>query len=232
MTTANDPTGMINLVEIMAKLRSPTGCPWDKQQTPISLKPFILEEAYELLEAIDKNNTDDICDELGDNLLQVVFIAQMFKEKNSFTIADVTKAISDKLIRRHPHVFANECASNHTANWDKIKLLERTTKGKGNNLADRIPDNLPALKKATKVAKKIVNVDATINISKVKDTLQQLSRTIATSDSSQNNIATTFGELLFEVVQLANSLQLDSEDILRKKTLDVMLKIDSQNNAT
>ena len=232
MTTANDPTGMINLVEIMAKLRSPTGCPWDKQQTPISLKPFILEEAYELLEAIDKNNTDDICDELGDNLLQVVFIAQMFKEKNSFTIADVTKAISDKLIRRHPHVFANECASNHTANWDKIKLLERTTKGKGNNLADRIPDNLPALKKATKVAKKIVNVDATINISKVKDTLQQLSKTIATSDSSQNNIATTFGELLFEVVQLANSLQLDSEDILRKKTLDVMLKIDSQNNAT
>ena len=232
MTITNDPTGMLNLVEIMAKLRSATGCPWDKKQTPISLKPFILEEAYELLEAIDNNNADDICDELGDNLLQVVFIAQMFKEINSFTIADVTKAISDKLIRRHPHVFGNECASNHTANWDKIKSLERTTKGKGNNLADRIPDNLPALKKATKVAKKIVDADATVNISKVNDTLQQLSKTITTTDSSQDNIATTFGELLFEVVQLANSLQLDSEDILRKKTLDVMTKIDCQNIAT
>ncbi len=228
MTTTNDPTGIINLITIMAKLRSATGCPWDKEQTPESLKPFILEEAYELLEAIDTNNSNDICDELGDVLLQVIFISQMFKEKNIFTIADVTKAISNKLVRRHPHVFGNECASNHTENWNKIKLLERSTKGKGNKLVDRIPNNLPALKKATKVAKKINSTDKAIDIGKINGTLQKLSLVITTPQNCQKDVGETFGELLFEIVQLANSLQLDSEDILRKKTLDVMNEIDTQ----
>ena len=156
----------------------------------------------------------------------------MFKEKELFSLVDVTKAISDKLIRRHPHVFGDDCAANHTANWDRIKLLERSTKGKGNKLADRIPKNLPALKKATKVAKKIIATDNVININKINESLQHLSTTIAIPETSQNDIAETFGDFLFEVVRLANSLQLDSEDILLKKTLDVMTQIDTPKIAT
>ncbi len=214
------------LVETMSTLRSPAGCPWDKDQTPESLKPYILEEAYELIEAIDSEETTEIRDELGDLLLQVIFLAQIYNEKNIFTLADVANSINSKLIRRHPHVFSDASTSDLDALWDEIKQQERTSKGKGNKLVDRIPGNLPALKQATKVAKKTKTANSELNIDKIHDLLDQLTITNDQVDQPPAAVDSILGDLLFGVVQLANSLHLDAEDLLRKKTMKVMTNFD------
>ncbi|MCK4502177.1 MAG: hypothetical protein KAU22_04020, partial [Desulfuromonadales bacterium] len=160
-------------------------------------------------------------------LLQVVFMAQMFSEQNKFGLAEVAESISNKLIRRHPHVFGNANADDHAVRWQKIKQQERAAKGKGNKLADRIPANLPALKKAAKVAKSLDNNLQTIEVDKIHDILRQLSLVTADPIGSKNDLDKLFGNLLFGVVQLGNSLQLDAEDLLRKKTIEVIAEIDN-----
>lgn len=214
------------LVEIMAALRSPDGCPWDQKQTPETLKPYILEEAYELLEAIDTNNTDDIRDELGDLLLQVVFVAQIYKEQNEFGLAEVANSIRKKLIRRHPHVFADADVNKHAQRWEEIKQQERSEQGKGNNLLERIPENLPALKKATKVAKKISTESQPTQVTNLQNHFSSLSQLIAGEDTTTIQLKKVLGEIFFDTVQLANSLDIDAEDLLRKKTMQVMTDSD------
>lgn len=142
------------LLQIMATLRAANGCQWDRKQTPQSLKPYILEEAYELLEAIDTGDPECICDELGDLLLQVVFQAQIFSEADVFSLKDVADSISSKLERRHPHLFAAASHEEHQHRWEEIKQQERAARGQSNKVADRIPNTLPALKRADKALQK------------------------------------------------------------------------------
>lgn len=226
MTTRNLSTEILNLVEIMAKLRSPSGCPWDKKQTPESLKPYIIEEAYELIEAIDSHDTTEIRDELGDLLLQVVFIAQIFSEQKLFGMAEIAHSISSKLIRRHPHVFADADANEHAQRWEEIKRQERSARGRGNKLANRIPVSLPALKKATKVAGEMDNESQEALVHKITQKFSKLSLLTKESVTTKNQLESTLGDIFFQTVQLANTLQLDAEDLLRRKTMKVMTEID------
>ena len=227
MAENNEVKELRRLIDIMAKLRSPAGCPWDQTQTAATLKPYILEEAYELLEAIDRDDTLDIRDELGDLLLQIVFIAQIFNEQKKFNLADVALSISQKMVRRHPHVFADASNDGHARRWEEIKQQERSTRGKGNKLADRIPVNLPALKKATKVAKKIEAENPATQILKIQQIFSELSRLIDDPTIIQEKLEMALGNIFFYTAQLSNSLQIDAEDLLRKKTIQVMTEIDN-----
>ena len=221
----NIPSEILNLVKIMATLRSPAGCPWDKVQTPETLKPYILEEAYELIEAIDHNDSAEICNELGDLLLQVVFIAQIFSEQNKFDLAEVAHSICNKLTRRHPHVFADASADEHAQRWEEIKQQERLEGGKSNKLEDRIPFNLPALKKATKVAKKLNIEKPATHAANIQLNSSSLSKLIEKPAVNKKQYEIALGNLLFNTVQLSHSLQIDAEDLLRKKTMQVMKEI-------
>lgn len=226
MTEINVSTEILNLIEIMVKLRSPSGCPWDKRQTPASLKSCIMEEAYELLEAIDNNNSDEICDELGDLLFQVVFIAQIFSEQKEFGLAEVAHSIGEKLRRRHPHVFADASTDNHAQLWEEAKHRERLKNGKSNKLKDCIPVNLPALKKATKVAKRIKTENQATLISKLQNNSSRLSSLIEEAPEDRKVFETILSNILFNTVQLSHSLKIDAEDLLRQKTIQVMQEID------
>jgi MazG family protein len=227
----NTAAEILKLTEIMATLRSPDGCPWDREQTPESLKPYILEEAYELIEAIDSKDVTEIRDELGDLLLQIIFITQIYSEQNIFGLADVALSISKKMIRRHPHVFAGDNAENHAERWNEIKKQERRSKGQGNKLADRIPTNLPALKKATKVSAKMEKVSPETQVHKILSEFSTLKSLTEQTPLNQQQIEETFGDIFFDTVQLANSLKCDAEDLLRKKTIQVMTEIDFKKGA-
>ena len=226
MSDKKNTEQLLRLIDIMAALRAPSGCPWDREQTPASLKPYILEEAYEVIEAIDNANSHEICDELGDLLLQVVFLAQMFSEQGQFGFSDVAESISTKLVRRHPHVFSNADATNHAQQWENIKQQERSKRGKGNKLIDRIPRNLPALKKATKVAKKMDIQSPEALTKKLHDRTKNIVEKLV--EQEQQQLEAELGEILFNVVQLTQQLNIDAEDLLRKKTMQVIAEIDSQ----
>lgn len=226
MAEINVAVEILNLIEIMEKLRSPSGCPWDRRQTPESLKPCILEEAYELLEAIDNNDSDEICDELGDLLFQVVFIAQIFSEQKKFGLAEVAHSISEKLQRRHPHVFADANVDSHAQLWEEAKYRERLKNGKSNKLKDCIPSNLPALKKATKVAKQIKNKNQATLILKLQKNSSRLSSLIEGPPADRKLLEILLSDILFNTVQLSHSLKIDAEDLLRQKTIQVMQEID------
>ena len=226
MTDKKATEEILKLLEIMATLRSSKGCPWDREQTPETLKPYILEEAYELIEAIDSGDTIEIRDELGDLLLQVVFLAQIFNERNKFGLTEITSSINRKLIRRHPHVFADETIDGHAQRWEEIKQQERSARGKGNKLADRIPANLPALKTATKVTKKMKGEEPDAHIHTIQQNVSTLSRLMEKPLSFQDQLSSTLGEIFFDTVKLATSLHIDAEDLVRKKTMQVISEID------
>jgi MazG family protein len=147
-----------DLLKVMAKLRSPKGCPWDREQTHLSLRHHAIEEVYELIDAIESRDDHEMAEELGDLLLQVVFHAQMAKERGAFDFEKVTRQLVDKLIRRHPHVFGTTKVKNADevwANWEKIKRAEKAgTKSERKSAFDGIPKHLPALLRAEKLLKK------------------------------------------------------------------------------
>ncbi len=207
------------LIKIMATLRSKTGCPWDRQQTPQSLKGYLLEEAYEVLDAIDHHNPTEICDELGDLLLQVVFLAQIYHEQSLFNFADVAKSIADKLIRRHPHVFGEADQAHHAERWEAIKHQERETRGQGHSLAERLPKALPALKTAQKISKKIPLPTTLLLHEQIQDSYTSLSGQIEQTTPRDGGESSTaiIGHILFQTVQLATALGVDAEDALRQK---------------
>ena len=206
------------LLDIMAQLRSPEGCPWDREQTPQSLKPYLIEETYEVLEAIDQNNDENIAEELGDLLLQVVFHAQIASEESRFTIDDVTQAISDKLIRRHPHVFGDVEAKTPdevVKNWESIKAKEKPKKK--TSVLDGVPPQLPALFKARRLQEKAARVgfdwdDIDDVAAKVKEETQELVQ--AKKSGQQQHIEEEFGDLLFSLVNLARYLNICPEEAL------------------
>ena len=207
------------LIKIMATLRSKTGCPWDRQQTPQSLKGYLLEEAYEVLDAIDHHNPIEVCDELGDLLLQVVFLAQIYHEQGLFDFTDVAKSIADKLIRRHPHVFGEADQAHHAERWEAIKRQERETRGQGHSLAERLPKTMPALKTAQKISKKIPLPTAILLQEQIQDNCISLSDQMeqAAPRDDRESPAAIIGHILYQTVQLATTLGVDAEDALRQK---------------
>jgi nucleoside triphosphate diphosphatase len=212
------------LVRIMARLRAPGGCPWDRKQTFDSIKSYLLEETYEVLDAIDKRNWPDLMEELGDLLLQPVFLAEMAAEGDHFTIGDALDAINRKLVRRHPHIFGDataETAEDVKRKWDEIKRQEKQAKGEPENasILDAIPRNLPALVEADKIGKKAVgigfdwpNVDGALQ--KLHEEATELAE--AQGRASAGHIEHELGDILFCVVNIARFLSVDPEQALRK----------------
>ena len=206
-----------DMTAIMAKLRSPKGCPWDRQQDHHSLKPYLLEEAYEVLEAIDRGDRTHLCEELGDLLLQVIFHSELAREKGYFSLWDVVDGITRKIYRRHPHVFKEEKLADAGAvvrRWQEIKLQE-----KGGEEVDRLatPPGLPALMKAQKVQKRAAQVGfdwPNINgaLEKVMEELNELEA--ARAGETKGRVLEEYGDLLFAMVNVARFLNVDAEQAL------------------
>lgn len=211
------------LLEIMRLLRSPQGCPWDREQTLDSLKRYLVEECYEELDAIDSGDRAKIREELGDVLLQVVFQAQICAEAGEFTFEDVAAAISDKLVRRHPHVFGEvkvDGADEVLRNWDAIKRAEggaETPK----SAVDGVPRSLPALQKADQVQTRAARVgfdwDETRHVvAKLDEEIAELKEALASGDAG--HIREEIGDVLFTVVNLTRFVKCSAEEALHRTT--------------
>jgi ATP diphosphatase len=210
----------------MRKLRDPeSGCPWDKKQNFTSIAPYTIEEAYEVSDAIERGDMDDLRDELGDLLLQVIFHAQMAEEEQLFDFSDVVAALSDKLIRRHPHVFADKVINEQALHlaWEQQKALELKQKkqqeSKGTSALDGVTRALPALMRAQKLQKKAALVgfdwnDAGPVFDKIEEELNEVRE--AVKDQSFVEQEEELGDLLFAVVNLTRHLGVDAETALRR----------------
>jgi tetrapyrrole methylase family protein/MazG family protein len=210
------------LVQIMARLRGENGCPWDREQTHASIKPYLLEETYEVLESIDENDPAKLEEELGDLALQVVFHAQMADEAGLFTIADVLRGINEKLRRRHPHIFGDvkaDTAQEVLFNWEQIKKLEREKAQGHASVLDGVPRELPALLRAHRLQEKASRVGFDWNearqvFQKVEEELAELR---AAMESEQpDRMEAELGDLLFSLVNLGRFIAVNPEDALRK----------------
>ena len=210
------------LIEIMARLRDPVGgCPWDQAQTFATIAPYTIEEAYEVADAVERGDLPHLKDELGDLLLQVVFHARMAEELGAFAFEDVAEAICDKMIRRHPHVFADEkydSIAAQTESWEAIKAAERQAKGAGAGVLDDVPAGLPALLRAVKLTKRAGRVG--FDWPSTKEVLDKLREEIAELEveidaGDQAKARDELGDLLFVCANLARKLEVDPEDALR-----------------
>jgi len=222
-----DPSREIaRLLEIMAALRTPqTGCPWDLAQNFSTIAPYTLEEAYEVADAIARGDLADLKDELGDLLLQVVFHARMAQEQGAFDFGDVVQAITEKLIRRHPHVFADETSSTPRAVeglWERIKAEEKAANKIGQTGAlVGVPVALPALSRALKLQAKASKVgfdwnDPRAVLRKIREEADEIEAELARSERDKAATAAEVGDLLFAVVNLARHLDADPEAVLRQ----------------
>lgn len=219
----HDPDGGLpRLLRIMARLRDPvTGCPWDIEQDFASIAPYTIEEAYEVADAIERQDWPELEGELGDLLLQVVYHAQMADEAGLFSFDSVARRVSDKMVARHPHVFGQESreksAEQQTADWEKIKAAERAGKAQAGVL-DGVAVGLPALLRAVKLQKRAARVgfdwpDVDQVIDKITEEARELTEARATL--TQDEITEEFGDLLFVMANLARHLEIDPEAALR-----------------
>jgi len=214
--TSEPGEGFARLVEIMARLRAPGGCPWDREQNFDTIKPYLLEETYEVMDAVDTRDWNGLAEELGDLLLQSVFFAQMASEEGRFDIRDSLDAINSKLIRRHPHVFGDgsaNTADDVKRKWDEIK---KTEKPRPQGLLAGVPRTLPALVEAQQISSRAAtagfdweNVDQVFD--KLKEELAELN-----AAASQDEKEDELGDLLFVIVNIARFLKVDPEQALRR----------------
>lgn len=209
------------LVEIMKKLRGPEGCPWDKEQDLESLKPYLLEEAYEVLEVMDVGG-ELLKSELGDLLLQIVFQSNICEEKGEFDIDDVIRGLCEKLIRRHPHVFREDIKVSTSeevmVNWEKIKKEESEHRDR-KSILDGIPKYMPALMKAEKIQKKVAKVgfqweDINGVLDKVEEEIKEFRE--ALMDNNKKEMQEELGDIFFSLVNLARYLDINSQEALNK----------------
>ena len=213
------------LVEIMDRLRKPDGCPWDRKQTHHTLKPYLVEETYEVLDAVDAGDDRELKEELGDVLLQIVFHAQIAREEGRFTADDVAAAISEKLIRRHPHVFGDatvDDADQVVQNWEAIKSQEKQEKGQEDSVLNGVPRHLPGLFRARRVQEKAAKVgfewaDAEEAAGKVREEVEEFLQAQDADDAA--HVEEELGDLLFALVNVARFLGCCPEEALRK-TID------------
>jgi len=210
--------GFARLIEIMDRLRSPGGCPWDREQTLETIKPYLLEETYEVLDAIDARDWDGLSEELGDLLLQVVFFSQIAQEAGYFDVTDAIEAINSKLIRRHPHVFGEgeaKTSADVVRKWDEIKATE---KPRPKGLLTSVPRSLPALMEARQIAGRAAGAGFDWNnvnqvIEKLHEELVELEE--ARQAGSPEALQDEIGDLLFVIVNIARFLKVDPEQALR-----------------
>lgn len=212
--TETPANALLRLLGIMARLRAPDGCPWDRVQDFASIAPYTIEEAYEVADAITRQDMPALKDELGDLLFQVVYHAQMAQEDGAFDFAAVAQAIADKMVRRHPHVFGEAAAQ--TAAWETQKQAEREARRETGTLAG-IPDALPALTRANKLAKRAARVgfdwpDAEAVLAKLDEETAELRAEIPAA--SKARLQDELGDMLFVMVNLARKLDLDPETCL------------------
>ncbi|MDR2779914.1 MAG: nucleoside triphosphate pyrophosphohydrolase [Synergistaceae bacterium] len=215
--------GFDGLVGIMRRLRAPGGCPWDYEQTLPSLRRYILEEAHELVEAIDSGEARNICEESGDLLLQVVFAAAIAKESGLFGIDDVCRAICEKLVRRHPHVFGNVSVENSdevSRNWEVIKAGERKNRNTDSSAMAGIPKGLPALLRALRISERAAKKgfdwelgDIESVRAKVLEELDELRAEV--KGASVSAITEEMGDLMFSLANLSRHLGMDPESALQ-----------------
>ncbi|MEA2082854.1 MAG: nucleoside triphosphate pyrophosphohydrolase [Thermodesulfobacteriota bacterium] len=214
----------IELMGIIARLRAPDGCPWDRKQTPDSLKTYFVEETYELLDAIEKNDPDHICEELGDLLFMIMFLTHIFQEKNHFTMADVIRAITEKMLRRHPHVFSDSTANTEEEvrkKWYEIKLEENAQKGESEGLFASVPKALPALRRAQRISERAARAGFEWpNLNKVFEKLDKEISELkqAVSNKDRDKMTEEIGNLLFAVANISRLTRTDSENALRAST--------------
>lgn len=223
-----------DLVQLMAKLRAPDGCPWDRKQTHESLKPYLLEEAYEVLDTIDRQDTGKLREELGDLLLQILFHAQIGAEAGTFTIEEVIHQLAEKLVRRHPHVFGKTVGEDSLNadqvyfKWEQIKRAERKCTGGAESVLDGVPQTLPALLRAFQIQARASRVgfdwphtrQGTDQVmDKIEEEVREVRQAMVSSTSeTQRRIEAEFGDLLFALVNLARFLKVNPEDALRGAT--------------
>jgi len=235
-------TRFTKVVEIMATLRAQNGCPWDRKQTHESLKPYLLEETYEVLETIDQGDQAKLREELGDVLLQVIFHSQIAAEASTFTVEDVLDTLAEKLVRRHPHVFGNGDQTGTLTNseqvlnqWEHIKRAEREAAGGTQSALDGVPKTLPALLRAyqTQARAARVGFDWPHNAAgleqifeKVAEEVGELKEALAQAESEsgrnrsgrQTDIEAELGDILFSLVNLARFVKVNPEEALRRST--------------
>ena len=216
-----------DLIGIMEKLRSDEGCPWDKEQTHESLKSCLIEEVYEIVDAVDSRDSEQLKEELADLFFLIIFYCKIADDSKNFDVNNVLEVCLDKMTRRHPHVFGNKTvddASEALSQWNEIKKQETDARQGGNtnkkkSIVDNIPKHMPALQKAQKVQKKVARVGFDWEviddvIAKVHEELEEVKDAINNKERGQ--IAEEIGDLLFATVNLSRFLKLDSEDLLRK----------------
>src|SRR5215831_18639884 len=219
------------LVDIMTTLRGPNGCPWDKQQDFNSLKPMLVEEVYEVLEAVENNDFEGLSEELGDILLHVLFNAQLGKEAGKFDINTVIDQISAKLVRRHPHVFGDESASTSEEvikNWEAIKAQEKAQKLKNRttekqSLLEGIPSKLPAIHEAHQISSRAARVGFDWPslegiFDKLQEEVRELKEVLSTEgqETRRERLEDEIGDMLFVIVNIARYLKIDSESALKR----------------
>jgi MazG family protein len=225
MSSAGDE--FTRLVGIMARLRAPDGCPWDREQTLDTLKKYVLEETYEVLDAIDREDHDALREELGDFVLEAVFLAQLECEAGRFCIADSVKAIADKLVRRHPHVFerdagaaALDTADQVRARWEEIKTAERGGAAKPQTLLSGIPAPLPALLRAYQIGSRAASVGfdwdrASDVLAKMREEVGEIEQVVDAAPDAER-LEEEVGDLLFAIANLSRKLHVEPEAALRK----------------
>jgi tetrapyrrole methylase family protein/MazG family protein len=244
-----------DLVQLMARLRAPDGCPWDRKQTHESLKPYLVEEAYEVLEAIDHTDTARLREELGDVLLQVLFHAQIGSEHDAFSVDDIIGSLAEKLIRRHPHVFGTPeqqqealDANDVKIRWEQIKRNEREQKGEDSSALEGVPKTLPALLRAYQVQVRASRVgfdwpDLVPALGKLEEELQEFRDAMAACTaaapaalpSAKEHLESELGDVLFTMVNISRFLKINPEEALRKtinRFIDRFQSIETQAAAS
>jgi MazG family protein len=207
------------IVNLMTTLRGPNGCPWDRKQTLPDLKPYVIEEAYEVVDAIDRDDRTALLEEVGDHLLEAVFIAEVTREEGTFDIYDSITAVHDKLVRRHPHVFGDVQANDAEevlVNWEKMKSDERKSENK--SVLSGVPQSLPALLKASRLTEKAARVGfdwrRTEDVfDKVDEELAELREAVASGDAA--HIEEEIGDLLFTIANIARKVGVNAEEALQ-----------------
>ena len=210
------------LVDIMARLRGPDGCPWDREQTLDSLRGFVLEETYEVLEAIDRGDHEALRGEIGDFLFEGVFLAQVETDAGHFSVAESLHHINEKLIRRHPHVFGNadgvDTPGKVVEQWEQIKAREQQSAGEKTSLLKGVPKALPSLLRAQEIGTRVAAVG--FDWAKTDDVIGKIEEEVAeirgAKDEGRERTEEEMGDLLFSIVQLARQLGIDAESALRK----------------
>jgi MazG family protein len=226
MSTAGDE--FTRLIEIVARLRAPDGCPWDREQTIDTLKRYVLEETYEVLDAIDRHDHAALREELGDFLFEAVFVAQLEQDAGHFVIADSVRMVADKLVRRHPHVFARhtgesalDTADQVRTRWEEIKTGERGGSSKSKTLLSGIPAALPALLRAYQIGSRAASVGFDWSrpadvVAKIREEVDEIQEVVSASDVDQQRAEEEMGDLLFAIANLSRKLGVEPETALRK----------------